>query len=580
MSVLSDSSGKKAKISILKTHPLTYAPGLRRTPGERVPSPMPSPRRSVPTSLIPSELVSREPSPAQTRPVTPPAIDLAKFKFWAEEAMSNQQKDIDRLSGTVERLERDMRSFKEFMVETRAELSSSSRIPLIVDNNEMRSLRDELEELRQKVDQNGGLMTRGSLDIARSVDVVVQDVQRISQKTDEFDLLKTQLTEMQSQIHSLEAAQKSMTVYNQETGRTLLSGLDKRKYGNDDQEYTIEEGQRMDGTLAKRRRVSGATSPSASIPNDRLTLDAGHDRYHTPAPEITEIPSSSGINLSPDLFVQQGDFGTSDFGQENLSNIPDVPSSIATSNNRREQGAKSSTVRVEINSFLKPSMMMPLQNGTIFNAGSRNDLLDISHIEAATGHKRDQHGRWISAQDQRPQLSVRRQDGKNPRLNAVFANSLIGNSNVNEQDQERRRTLRPRKEQPTTGFETYDGPGDETWTPNNDDNGEEEAEDREGDHQNNDRENDAETARQSSDTKKKSTVTMKTNYAGFSSLSALSRAERENTVPPIEWPGAIEASDKLTLPQFYKCGTCNKPYRTLQALDYVSTLTLLVLQDC
>ncbi|KAF8856773.1 hypothetical protein BDZ45DRAFT_456672 [Acephala macrosclerotiorum] len=613
MSLLSESSGQNAKISILKSIPLTSKQGpggLRRSGTNTKLSPMPSPRPRTPALLMASTKVSQQPT--QGSIALTPTFDIAKFKTWAEDAIQKQQKDIDRLSGTISRIEVDMKTFKGFMSEVRAELASVARLPTHDTQEDIVSFRSELDELQHKINRNGGLVSYGDLEKqTKNFDVLAGDVQRIGQKTDDLDTLRAELKETKSQIRSLEDTQRS--IITQKTGevdsllqelkeaKSQLSSLegaqrslstrktnevgalktelqdlksqiqplqatrqsittrtlsmpselprlrrtvsDKRKH--DERGELLQEEEEVDGPSAKRRRISTESFP----PNYQImALESKRGCHQTPEQQAIVINSSSDSNSSSPIRGRQTE--SEALGRQHEHKLadtiaPDPSTPSVNSTTRRAQATVASKVAVEINGSMLPPNMMPLRNGTIFRTESRNELLEVSRLEAATGRKRDDFGRWItpSGKVDRRSLRNRRSDAMGP-PNPMFANGLIENGKAILHNQGEKRSLRPRKDQssnkPTRSIESYDGQLDEpSW---------QSLEDR-------DKENDSGLPRPGTPL----------SISSFSSMPAFSRAERENTLPPTL---VNEPFDPNNLPKFFKCGGCKKKYRTLQALDY------------
>jgi hypothetical protein len=196
MSVVSEGSGAKAKISIMKSYPLINS-GVRprtqsvsRKTTTSQPLSRPKPPRLLPSISRTPSTVSRLSTPAKT----PPQVDVAKFKSWVEAAINTQQQDIDRLSGSVDRIERDMRLFKDLMEEVRTELASNRHLQDGRTTESLVSTHGELEELRQQVNSNSRPVSRGSFELSnRSLDNITKDVQLVSWTVSEVDVLKKEL---------------------------------------------------------------------------------------------------------------------------------------------------------------------------------------------------------------------------------------------------------------------------------------------------------------------------------------------------------------------------------------------------
>jgi hypothetical protein len=135
MKVVSEHSGENATIVVEEKIPL-LPPGVKKpSAARRTASVQPHPRAGSLAVHGNSQSKNNEmpPPPAKENPGT----NLARFTTWAEGAIYDQQKDIDRIGGAVARIEKDMRSFKEFMAEVRAELAA---------NRETRKTQDDLKQ--------------------------------------------------------------------------------------------------------------------------------------------------------------------------------------------------------------------------------------------------------------------------------------------------------------------------------------------------------------------------------------------------------------------------------------------------
>jgi hypothetical protein len=125
--------------------------------------------------------------------------NLIHFAEWAEGAIDTQKKDIDRISASVSKIEKDMRSFKDFMTMVRKELSMR---PTNIEMDEVRSsvssLRDEMDDSR--FDRRA---TEGSLSFD-DVDLMTESIATISHKVSEFDPLKLEVQLLKSRLKRFE----------------------------------------------------------------------------------------------------------------------------------------------------------------------------------------------------------------------------------------------------------------------------------------------------------------------------------------------------------------------------------------
>lgn len=129
--------------------------------------------------------------------------NLSHFAEWAEGAIDTQKKDIDRISASVNKIEKDMRSFKDFMTMVRKELTVR---PTNIEMDEVRatvsSLRDEIHD--SKHDRRGA---EGSLSF-EDVDLMTESITTISSKVNEIDSLKLDLQMMKSRLKRFEDGAK------------------------------------------------------------------------------------------------------------------------------------------------------------------------------------------------------------------------------------------------------------------------------------------------------------------------------------------------------------------------------------
>ncbi|KAH8820344.1 hypothetical protein F5884DRAFT_44267 [Xylogone sp. PMI_703] len=144
MSMISEGTGVKADVKITKALPLAVTNGETVT-GSKALSMQNALSRpaniSEPSRLSDSSLRGYDTENSQ--------INLLRFKTWAEDAINSQQKDIDRISGAVDRIEREMRSLKEMMYEIRDDVVANRQIQ--VAKQDPSGLRAELEALRDEV---------------------------------------------------------------------------------------------------------------------------------------------------------------------------------------------------------------------------------------------------------------------------------------------------------------------------------------------------------------------------------------------------------------------------------------------
>ncbi|PBP26179.1 hypothetical protein BUE80_DR002817 [Diplocarpon rosae] len=265
MSVVSVKTGQKAKILVLKTFPLKITSvkwqfGARRDSTCRSDSHIPPPGLgSMPAGS--QSVVARIPA-ADGRSLAPlnvPVADIVKFKNWAEDAISTQQADIERISGTVNRIERDMRSLKDFMLEMRSKCSSSKQLPTGSDEGDVQALRDDLGMLRQKLKQNAETVSLSSTNLLGRIELVSQEVEEIGRKAYEVDDLRSDFELMKRQAEHLEETRAiglDITAPSSDMGQSPILGSSKRDH--DGFQSSLVKNDRY--TSPKRRKLVPGTS--------------------------------------------------------------------------------------------------------------------------------------------------------------------------------------------------------------------------------------------------------------------------------------------------------------------------------
>lgn len=324
MSVVYEGSGAKAKISIMKSYPLTNSSVRARTQSvSRRASVSQSVSRPKPPRFLPS--IPRTPS-AVSRPSTPstprPQVDVAKFKSWAEAAINTQQEEIDRISGSVVRIEKNMLLFKDFMEEIRAELAFARRDE-DQKTGEISVVRGELANLRQQISSNPRPVSRGSFELSkRSLDVIAKDVQLVSHKVDEVDILKEELEQLKAQLRTLQSAAKGTNILKEtaftstketeithpdETAtatdhikdRLSLRGTRSRRKRNHDEvhEHGINSQVEQPERPVKKRRTRNMPTTANKDFSAEDSFVARDQQKNSRSRMVVEIPSSKKVSL-------------------------------------------------------------------------------------------------------------------------------------------------------------------------------------------------------------------------------------------------------------------------------------------
>lgn len=251
---------------------------------------------------------------------TPPQVDVAKFKSWAEAAINTQQEDIGRLSRSVDRIERDMRLFKDFMEEVRTELASNRQLQEQESGEGLASVSAELDALRQQVNSNPRPVSRGSFEISnRSLDIIAKDVQLVGRKVDEIDELKRELGQLKARLSNFEnpatslleeaaipslegpasTAEASLAHHLNEAQTSVRETRSRRKGDHDQIEISGTSSVDYQRELpAKRRRTRIKPVNGTSTAAAENTSTRPEQQFNARSRLVIEIPSSKGATHS------------------------------------------------------------------------------------------------------------------------------------------------------------------------------------------------------------------------------------------------------------------------------------------
>lgn len=212
MSIVSEESGEQAFLRVRRKFSLTgpQSPSVNRQEG-----------REQPISLIGNGAeVEHKPRPQESK-MAPSSSDsdplpgLIRFAEWAEDAIAGQRKDIGRISTVVSKIEKDMRSFKDFMIETRRDLATvpggkpwaSMKRSVTLLEEEVGSIRTELEARPGATCPNDDDGVKLSVE---ELDVLTSSITKISQKVNEVESLKMELQFMKTRLKRLEEGARTV----------------------------------------------------------------------------------------------------------------------------------------------------------------------------------------------------------------------------------------------------------------------------------------------------------------------------------------------------------------------------------
>lgn len=150
MSVISERTGTKATASVIERFPLILAGTAKPPRAARASTVQPSHRAGTPSVINHRHATSSMLPPIDERQLQ----ELEKFKDWAKSAIQTQQHDIDRIGGAVDRMERDLKSFKIFMEEIRAEVITHRQAEDSQKDEELGVLKRDLRAIQTELNSN------------------------------------------------------------------------------------------------------------------------------------------------------------------------------------------------------------------------------------------------------------------------------------------------------------------------------------------------------------------------------------------------------------------------------------------
>jgi hypothetical protein len=312
MSVILEGLGRQAKISVLKTFPLTkektkISQSRRASTAQPIVRPKPAhlqgasqrtPSVKSRPSLPPSLTRQSEP-PKPLAQETVPLSELTSLKSWAENAITGQQRDIDQISGTLERIEKGMQSFKEFMEEIRTELASNRQVQNHASEEDLVLVRKALDGLRLQIEsdraETKSSLTQNAELSSQKLEIIVRNLQRVSAKANEVDSLKIEIEQLKARLHRTEDVTQN-GIPASEVTQSIKAGSGptlKRKRNQIDDESNSGHYDMSSELPGKRQRKPNSTEPA--IENSAVLQGVS-------AREDPDFPLTSNDNYSaPDM---------------------------------------------------------------------------------------------------------------------------------------------------------------------------------------------------------------------------------------------------------------------------------------
>lgn len=133
------------------------------------------------------------------------------FKFSTETAIASQRKDIDRISGVVERIEKGMKSFRDFMDEMRTELAIAKEETLAEEDiADMRKDVNDLKGAAPNKSPNASVAEQFKQDFL-ALQGDVKCLQSSAQKEARHDLIQENISELQADVRDIKIAALSQS---------------------------------------------------------------------------------------------------------------------------------------------------------------------------------------------------------------------------------------------------------------------------------------------------------------------------------------------------------------------------------
>ncbi|KAH6670463.1 hypothetical protein B0J14DRAFT_565224 [Halenospora varia] len=204
MNVISDATGDPAKISTLQNFSLTLDGPGKPSVSRRAATVQPAAARKS-MSMAPPTNGESAANGSILPPTNQPSFDLSSFKSWTQDSINTQQKDIDRVSGALNRIEVEMQVFREFIKETRMELKKNEQFQISqdVDRNAVGQIKTEVEELAQKVHdlgQQGEQRGMSGVSLSKDIEIIISDMVKVYDKAYEVEDVKEDLRDVKNQL--------------------------------------------------------------------------------------------------------------------------------------------------------------------------------------------------------------------------------------------------------------------------------------------------------------------------------------------------------------------------------------------
>ncbi|KAI0997665.1 hypothetical protein K3495_g10524 [Podosphaera aphanis] len=318
MTIVSEKSGKIDKASILKTIPLKngvlshcHTPTLSQSFLPLIPF-------HTETALLPDaserlseqfghgkESLVKQSSKKGTatgttkkdslQPKVISNVEVKELNNFFDDRFRNQQRDIDRVSEKVNRIEEELQTMKNFLEEIRTELTANRQ----ASDNDKRfaEVRSEISKVDQKLNQVETLeWNKAARLLARNLKTVAEDLQGLSTQVADTNDLRLAHETLASRLQHLEENRETSNFNkcsNDFKKKLEILIPKKRSKNSDDGNMSISEA-KSSLFLAKKRCLNGLPDPKDLTES----LDANNQKLR---PEVIDLISPKSKSRSYNL---------------------------------------------------------------------------------------------------------------------------------------------------------------------------------------------------------------------------------------------------------------------------------------
>ncbi len=297
-------------------------------------------------------------------PLYTPNPDALKFQAWTEDAIKTQQKDIDRLSGALLRIEKGMDSLKEFIVDIRTEFSREKNTQLEVVEIAQVDRDKQANELQSDASQQQEKTSIRTELLDRRLDAMSQNICSVGEKANEVDDLKKGLEKVKGRLIYLETSIKSSNTFqnlaSQEAGTKTHAGSLKRSLEESSPYTSSHEIDSAPMSPSKRQKIS---TPPTEIthalysPSPQPNPEPQHRSPSPNPPERISMPTQPQLSAEQIIIPYPEKEPSTSHDPIPLSSHSRTPSPIRPSD---DESTQVEYAKGDIDHELKPSSTFPV----------------------------------------------------------------------------------------------------------------------------------------------------------------------------------------------------------------------------